>query len=371
MDTPKRFSLLPARLLLLLPLVAAGCTDGTTGPGSDGPDLAATAAAVEDASSRFFTNNQGVQAVNRMSPHMTDAGVALPPGAVLRSLDPARFRGSAHKALARLESSVTASSSTPATAAIASELLGKTLVFDPELGRYVPDESRTDAPENGVRFILYELDPETHELVLPLVEVGHLDIVDTSTSSALNVGLITVVEGVTLIDLATSLTATETSADVTLTGFISDGEETFDVDLSVTATGTEQEGSVSGDVTMTTTTGITLELSLEATGSLESETGTATAGLVVRHQGHVITYSVDVDQAGTITGEVEIDGAPFAVIEIDLEAEEVTLTNGEGGELSQEELEALERILDAGGTAAGAGVGLFLLTLVLLGFGAA
>lgn len=54
---------------------------------------------------------------------------------------------------------------------------GTTYVFDPEKHCYVPDPNRTGAPENGVRYALYAVNPFTHEPVVS-EEIGYADLTD-------------------------------------------------------------------------------------------------------------------------------------------------------------------------------------------------
>lgn len=353
--------------LPLTALLVVGCGDGDggTGPGEiDTADLPGTAAAVEDASARFFTDNEGVRSVNRMSPFIASAGLVVSPGDLIALVNPARFRESAEAALSTARSSLAAGR---VLAAITPELIGKTLVFDPETESYVVDEERTGAPADGVRFILYEGDPETDEVALPLVEIGHVDIVDTSTESEIDVALEAVVDGETVIDIGTNITSTETSADIASDGSISDGTELFEYALSVAAMGDEQQGTITGAVDISTTTDIVIDVDVEVSGSLESETGSGSASVAIQHDGHTVTYAAELDDQGNITGEVSIDGDVLALIDVDLEAEELAITDAGGGELSAQELEALERVLEAAGEAGLAAAGLLFLALALAG----
>lgn len=65
-------------------------------------------------------------------------------------------------------------------AVIPAPLLGKTMEYSVGQGRYVVGE-RTGAPANGVRFVLYAVDPLTEDIVTPLVETGYVDLTRTVT----------------------------------------------------------------------------------------------------------------------------------------------------------------------------------------------
>lgn len=80
-----------------------------------------------------------------------------------------------------LQASISASAAGAGQAPlIAESLLGKTLVLE-QMGGYAVDESRTDAPSNAVRFLLYELDPVTRRpRRIPLKPLGDLDLFEGS-----------------------------------------------------------------------------------------------------------------------------------------------------------------------------------------------
>lgn len=60
------------------------------------------------------------------------------------------------------------------------DLRGRT--YDRDVDGYRWNPNRTDAPVNGVRFILYEVDPVTHEP--GTTEIGYVDLLDESTDLA-------------------------------------------------------------------------------------------------------------------------------------------------------------------------------------------
>jgi hypothetical protein len=113
--------------------------------------------------------------------------------------------------------------------------LGNTYVYNPDTQTYVLDAQRTGAPADGLRLILYAVDPALHTILLPLDEVGYLDLIDVSTASEDAVQIVAVVNGVTFIDYTASA-AVGTSATVSAVGYLSNGTSRVDFDLSVTAT---------------------------------------------------------------------------------------------------------------------------------------
>ena len=85
-----------------------------------------------------------------------------------------------------------------------STALGKTYVWDPSSGGYVAS-SRTGAPSNGIRFIIYTLSNGLP--AVPLNAIGYVDFTDRSTASS-------TILGVTLV--ATTGTSAVTYADYTV-----------------------------------------------------------------------------------------------------------------------------------------------------------
>src|SRR3954469_12495424 len=149
-------------------------------------------------------------------------------------------------------------------AAIPAEFLGKTFTWNGSAYEASPE---TGAPAGGVRFILYAIDPVTLLPTAALDRTGYVDLVDMSSGSTSAARVIVVSGTTTYLDYRVNLTATITSARVTVLGFITDGvtEATFNlrsvltdngltlthsidvperdlsIDLSMTATGTTQE----------------------------------------------------------------------------------------------------------------------------------
>ena len=58
--------------------------------------------------------------------------------------------------------------------------LGRTFIFDAGIDGYVVDDALGGAPEDGVRFVLYRLDPVSRLPALPLAPFGFVDLIDQS-----------------------------------------------------------------------------------------------------------------------------------------------------------------------------------------------
>lgn len=122
----------------------------------------------------------------------------------------------------------------PETNVIPDSVRGTTYVFDPAKHCYVADPSRTGAPENGVRYILYAVNPLSHEPVVS-AEIGYADLTDegddTPNTAALR--LVAVSDGVTFVDYRVSLAGTAGSGDIAVEGAFFDLHKHLTFDITV------------------------------------------------------------------------------------------------------------------------------------------
>ena len=107
-------------------------------------------------------------------------------------------------------------------AAVPASYLGATFVWDETTHGYVQSDL-AGAPSNGVRFLLYAVDPVTLQVVEPAVEVGYVDIIDQSTSSSVNFRVKVVEGSVVYLDYSVVASGGTSSALVTVSGFASNG----------------------------------------------------------------------------------------------------------------------------------------------------
>ncbi len=161
------------RTLALAALAAAACSDGTGPlPPFNATAMSAELAAVAAASGTDASTSLSVLGTD-ISDALTQAGGALGvaglPSIYLKDPTPARRT-------AEQWASIRANGTTAAV--IPAAALGKTFVYDTLLNRYVVSEL-SGAPANGVRFILYAVDPLTELVVEPLVVTGYVDLTRT------------------------------------------------------------------------------------------------------------------------------------------------------------------------------------------------
>ena len=102
----------------------------------------------------------------------------------------------------------------------------------------------TGAPANGVRFILYAINPVTGEPVDPLQEVGYADLLDQSTGSSNSVRVQLVSNNVTYFDYGVTGSSTASSAQVVVDGYVTDGTTRVNFDLNTSAVQTGSEAGL-------------------------------------------------------------------------------------------------------------------------------
>jgi hypothetical protein len=220
--------------------------------------------------------------------------------------------------------------STGALALFPVDLLGATFVYNPDLGEYQIDPEATGAPADGVRFILYAVDPILHSVVLPLNQVGYLDLIDVSTASADAVRIVAVVGDVTYIDYVASASVGTSSATISAEGFLFDGTDQVDFDMSITLTTSQ----FSVDYLLSTDDG-----SIRLQAALSSEDESMTAELTLEGDGDTIVLEFTVGTS-TVSGEIRYNGD--VVVTVAGTPEAPTFTKPDGTALTQDEIDALE-----------------------------
>jgi hypothetical protein len=319
-----RYRTISRPLVLATALVGvglAGCSDddGPTGPVTPF-DPTATAQAVSEMEDRLDGDSDVMMSLSLVNPAIEAEGGALTqliPTGVVRPTQP-------FSAQLLVDPSFSMEPIFP------SNFLGRTFEWDEGLGRYAMTD-RVGAPANGIRFILYAIDPFTERPATPLNEVGLMDLTDEGDAVATRLGIRAETDGVTRLDyLVTAsyaLLGQNVQAIATGVGFISDGTRRLDFDLAQTVTldnasgtmqvdllyelrmddegirvlvdaGTEIDLSASGiglDVMMTITDGGNVTVFDAAVGQDESLSGT------VRHNGETVVLMSGTTSAPVFT----------------------------------------------------------------------
>jgi len=220
---------------------------------------------------------------------------------------------------------------------------GKTFVYDPGPGRYVVDTDREGAPDNGVRFILYEAGQDGRPD--PSKEVGYADLLDEGDESLEDIALrLVVVEGAdTILGYRTTLDVQDSGGTITVAGFLQGEEERLEFDIQVRGSAGPEEDRV--DVTFEM--GIApREFSIQGSVSgVESESGEGgEIGLLVQHGAD--SFQVEITGTeDTLDGTFYLNGDLFATVSGD--PDDPTFTSATGEPLTWVELLVLRQIFDS------------------------
>ncbi len=298
--------------------LAAGCNGDSTAP--DAPfDAAGTSSDVQAVNQSFDAPALEAYAAASAEIEAVVGGaaalaVSAAPSAALTSDGKAGARRYA-AALAR-QYRTGAVQPSFSSAAIPEEYLGATFVWDVETDTYVVSEL-SGAPSNGVRFLLYAVNPVTGVPVEPLVEIGYADITTSETASSATGHIIVVSGGVTYLDYAVVLSVSTSSANLSVSGYATNGNDRVNFDLETTFSGNEQSGLTLGIdylLVVPTRGGFRIEIEGVATGIL-TETITTTLDLEARgDHGTVRIQGSDINGAGTY--QVTVNGDLFATITV-------------------------------------------------------
>lgn len=207
---------------------------------------------------------------------------------------------------------------------IPEELRGTTFEWDVDTDSY-EESLDPGAPEDGVRFILYQPDPNTGLPDEPLQEIGEVDVIDGSTGTTDAARIIVRDGNTTFIDYAVTITEVTGGGTVTVDGFITDGDERLTFDLGTTVSGGAleldyelelEEREVRFDYTVDLGTDVAVDFQVSSPNGVLSFSGGGSEAIE--------TYTF------------EANGEPFATYTIDSELNE-TFTGPDGEPLSAQE----------------------------------
>jgi hypothetical protein len=223
--------------------------------------------------------------------------------------------------------------------AVPAAVAGKTFVYDVSTGAYVVSDA-TGAPSNGVRFILYAVDPMSYAPVEPLVETGHVDLIDLSGGTTQAARVLVVSGGTTYVDYTVTATSGTSSGRVTVVGLVTDGTTQANISLRSSITFT-------AGLTLTYSLDlpqrdVSIDLSVGVT-DVSQPTSPITVSLTMRGPNGTVSMSGQfTDTSGTLN--IRVDGHAFATITTD--GTTTTITRLDGSALSDDEQLALEGIFE-------------------------
>ncbi|MGH7645317.1 MAG: hypothetical protein ACREMR_06995 [Gemmatimonadales bacterium] len=224
-------------------------------------------------------------------------------------------------------------------------------------GRY---EKTGPAPApNTARFVLYVVDPDTDVPVVPLVEVGHADLVDNQPAGpSYSIGLtVQDLAGATYLDYDVTVTPSVSAFTASAEGYLSNGltgaaERRLTFSTTFTASGSEVSGSASADASITLNV---LNLRLEVHDDVTFSGNAAIfsrdflfhrTGETIRVLGSVTVVEVSPGvESITVEVEVRVNGRLFATIQGTDDG--ITATGPGGRQLTQDEANALGALIAA------------------------
>jgi hypothetical protein len=263
-----------------------------------------------------------------------------------RTTNAGEFRAAAvrnARRVAALMQGRTNGSFSASSAAIPTDLAGTTFEFDGL--EYVPTD-RTGAPSNGVRFIIYAVNPITLQPEMPLVEVGHVQLTDLSGSTTQAARVVVVSNDITYLDYTVTATATVSGGRISVIGYVTDGLYRANVNLRSTVN--EAAGltlTYSLDVPQRD---VSIDLTMSTTG-LDPATSTISIDLGMSGPNGAVSMSGQfTGDGGTITARV--NGDLFATITSGAGGEPI-VTGADGQPLAAEDEVALQNIFALTGDA--------------------
>lgn len=304
--------------------MAAACSDSTGPEDFDAPALQQKA----DQITAALSNNAALLALSAVTSATApfaaaQTAVGLVPSAPIDRATTTRLQGIARSLLSL-------GSASP-LALFPVDLLGKTFVYNPDSAQYVLDPAGVGAPANGVRLILYAVDPVLSQPLIPLQAVGYLDLKDVSNASQDAVEIVATIGSVTYIDYTASASVGTTSITLGALGYVSNGTNRLDFNLSLAVTQT----SITVDYLLQAG-GKSLELLDVLTQATENVTLTIDDG----------TDTVVLHVSGTTTGwtgDIRLNGA--VAITIGGTPDSPTFTKWDGTALSDAEITALGHVV--------------------------
>lgn len=326
---------------------AAACEDSNA-PTLEDVDPEGMAASIEDVVGTLVDNEE-LQTYNEMSEYI---GAALG-GGMLPAFSFAEGEGLSHDlgVISRRLASCSIEEPTPVLAGpiIDSQFAGTVFVWGGE--GYIPGDEPNPFDEgvDGVRFILYAIDP----LEGPIVElpVGHVDFIDESVEGGGNTLRVIVapIAGSPRVNYAVTCAFATGAIEVEGAGFISDGVTQIDLDLFLRIT---QLGAVTMDFTLDVPSE-NLEISFQATAdSFDAfdEGGTFSATFSISRNNSV-RFRLDAvnDVLDGVVQFCDASNACATVAVISGTSDQPVITDSGGEPLGQNAIMALLILFEAAG----------------------
>jgi len=305
-------------------VLAAACNGDTTGPATlSNPQ--ATIAAVAALDSAFHSNALASFGALSGALGSTAATAALSrAGTIVRATLPRPTTPgvAAEAAAVRQLSGLRAlnlSPTSPQGPVINDTLYGSVFTYDTSWQAYVRSAT-TGGPTNGIRFILYAVNPLTGALAIPLTPVGRTDLLDESVGATAKLHIIVTGNGGTpsYLDYTAALTFSQTTLVATLNGTLTNalaGGANKTLSFSVNANFTITTITVSGTYTLNNPA---VTITLNASDKQVVTTDSVTLSFGFTRQGEAITFSGQLvttgDVVDTVDAAIHVNGQPYASV---------------------------------------------------------
>ena len=302
-------------------VLAAACNSDTTGPATlSNPQ--ATIAAVAALDSAFHSN--ALASFGALSGSIGSTAALARAGTIVRATlpHPATTGVAAEAAAVKQLSGLRALSLSPASPqgpVINDTLYGSIYTYDTSWQAYVRSAT-TGGPANGVRFILYAINPLTGNIATPLSPVGQTDLLDESVGLTAKLHVIVTGNGgtPTYLDYTAALAFSQTSLVATLDGTLTNalaGGGNKTLAFHVNATFTPTTITVNGTYTLNNPA---VTITLNAADRQVTTTDSVTLNFGFTRQGEAITFAGQLvttgDVVDTVDAAIHVNGQPYAAV---------------------------------------------------------
>ena len=327
------------RAAALLAVVAVGACSDSTAPTIDNIDASAASAKLEPV--------LGVMQQGAMTSFASlgEAG-GLPASAssaalsVVAQLTTTAARGRADASAPLLARAVARSADV-----IPVDARGMLFTYNETTGEYEGAAS-AEAPTNGIRIVLYAVDPITWQISSPLTPIGYVNLLDESTSqqNRLHVELVSNQGNTELMDYAITHSVTTSSESFSIVGTARNISGTsVNFDLSGTASETAATATFS-------LTAPSVGFSVSESVNANMATGQATVGVELGYDGHTLGFTMTVSET-SINGEIRYDDKRYATLSLTFdpmtgELTSSSFTKANGRPITVEELDAISSIFE-------------------------
>jgi hypothetical protein len=331
---------------VLFGLAIAGCGGDSTAP--DAPfDPAGTSGDIDGMSSAFDSQvMESYTAASLQIGSVVGASVGAAVSAVPNA-SIARDRSGAMRYAASLArkyvSSGTGLKPSFSSAAVPTEYLGVTFVYDVSSDTYVQSDL-SGAPSNGVRFLLYAVNPISGAIVEPLNQIGYADIIETTTTTSMSTQVRLVSGAVTYLDYTVALGGTTSAVTLSISGYATNGADRVNFNLDHLVSGSEQSISMDLDYLLTVPTRGGFRIDMEGTITLDQTQTVTTMDLQARGE-HGTVRIEGGETNGVGTYNVLVNGELFATITVSTGGLPV-VTGATGAPLTAEEQATVRAVFE-------------------------